>query len=155
MHQNGRMLGVIGGSGFYTFLGSDERTLHPDTPYGKPSAPITIGFIDRARSGFPAPARRKPRILGAHRAVPGQHVGPARARCAAGVRAVRGRQPETRTRSRRRGGAGPAGRPDHRPRRHLFRRRRRPRRLRRSVLPDAALPQPPGCPACSTAAPWW
>ncbi|OBF81638.1 methylthioadenosine phosphorylase [Mycobacterium sp. 852002-51163_SCH5372311] len=52
MHQNGRMLGVIGGSGFYTFLGSDERTLYPDTPYGKPSGPITIGFIDQHEVAF-------------------------------------------------------------------------------------------------------
>jgi 5'-methylthioadenosine phosphorylase len=45
MHQNGRMLGVIGGSGFYTFLGPDARTVHPDTPYGRPSAPIAIGAV--------------------------------------------------------------------------------------------------------------
>lgn len=45
MHNNGRMLGVIGGSGFYTFFGSDTRTVNSDTPYGQPSAPITIGTI--------------------------------------------------------------------------------------------------------------
>jgi 5'-methylthioadenosine phosphorylase len=45
MHHNERMLGVIGGTGFYTFLGSDIRTVHPDTPYGRPSAPIAIGAV--------------------------------------------------------------------------------------------------------------
>lgn len=45
MHNNGRMLGVIGGSGFYTFLGSQVRTVNPQTPYGEPSAPISIGVV--------------------------------------------------------------------------------------------------------------
>src|ERR1700712_669829 len=45
MHKNGRMLGVIGGSGFYTFLEPDTRTVDPDTPWGKPSDPITIGTV--------------------------------------------------------------------------------------------------------------
>lgn len=45
MNNNGRMLGVIGGSGFYTFLGSDTRTAMPDTPFGPPSDPITIGTV--------------------------------------------------------------------------------------------------------------
>lgn len=43
MHHNGRMLGVIGGSGFYTFFDSGTRTIEVDTPYGPPSAPVTIG----------------------------------------------------------------------------------------------------------------
>ncbi|MBI2694112.1 S-methyl-5'-thioadenosine phosphorylase [Mycobacterium nebraskense] len=45
MHHNGRMLGVIGGSGFYTFFESDTRALDVDTPYGPPSAPVTIGVV--------------------------------------------------------------------------------------------------------------
>lgn len=45
MHHNGRMLGVIGGSGFYTFFGSDVHHVTPDTPYGPPSAPLTVGTI--------------------------------------------------------------------------------------------------------------
>jgi 5'-methylthioadenosine phosphorylase len=45
MHHNGRMLGVIGGSGFYTFFGSDARDTVVDTPYGPPSAPVTIGAM--------------------------------------------------------------------------------------------------------------
>ncbi len=45
MHHNGRMLGVIGGSGFYTFLESDTRTVTVDTPFGRPSAPVTIGTV--------------------------------------------------------------------------------------------------------------
>ncbi|MBY0286585.1 MAG: S-methyl-5'-thioadenosine phosphorylase [Mycobacteriaceae bacterium] len=39
------MLGVIGGSGFYTFFGSDARAISLDTPYGEPSAPITVGTV--------------------------------------------------------------------------------------------------------------
>lgn len=45
MHHNGRMLGVIGGSGFYTFFGSGSRDVAVDTPYGPPSAPVTIGTV--------------------------------------------------------------------------------------------------------------
>ena len=50
----------------------------------------------RARGRVPAPARRHPPILGAHRALPGQHVGAAQAGGAAGLRPVRRRQPEPR-----------------------------------------------------------
>jgi len=45
MAHNGRMIGVIGGSGFYTFFGSDARSVNLDTPYGEPSAPITVGRV--------------------------------------------------------------------------------------------------------------
>lgn len=39
------MIGVIGGTGLYRFLpaGSEQRTV--DTPYGRPSAPITVGEV--------------------------------------------------------------------------------------------------------------
>lgn len=39
------MLGVIGGSGFYSFFGPEARTVTVDTPYGAPSAPITVGVV--------------------------------------------------------------------------------------------------------------
>jgi len=39
------VLGVIGGSGFYSFFGPDARTVNLDTPYGAPSAAITIGTV--------------------------------------------------------------------------------------------------------------
>lgn len=39
------MLGVIGGSGFYTFFGDDAQSVSVDTPYGAPSAPITVGTV--------------------------------------------------------------------------------------------------------------
>jgi 5'-methylthioadenosine phosphorylase len=43
------MLGVIGGSGFYTFFeslfGSKVRDINVDTPYGEPSAPVTVGAV--------------------------------------------------------------------------------------------------------------
>ena len=45
MNHNGRMLAVIGGSGFYTFFGDDARSVSVDTPYGMPSAPITVGLV--------------------------------------------------------------------------------------------------------------
>ena len=92
----------------------------------------------RARGGVPAAARRQPRVLAAHRAVPRQHVGAAGAGRAAHLRAVRGRQPHARARARCDGGARSAGGPHQRPRRHLLRLRRHPRRVRRPVLPDAA-----------------
>ncbi len=52
MHHNGRMLGVIGGSGFYSFFGSDARDITVDTPYGPPSAPITIGTVGEHEVAF-------------------------------------------------------------------------------------------------------
>ncbi|MGB8408039.1 MAG: S-methyl-5'-thioadenosine phosphorylase [Mycobacterium sp.] len=39
------MLGVIGGSGFYTFFGDDARSVSVETPYGAPSAAITVGTV--------------------------------------------------------------------------------------------------------------
>lgn len=39
------MLGVIGGSGFYSFFGPEARTVSVDTPYGSPSAPVTVGAV--------------------------------------------------------------------------------------------------------------
>jgi len=39
------MIGVIGGSGFYTFFGSDAASAEVATPYGDPSAPITVGRV--------------------------------------------------------------------------------------------------------------
>ena len=52
MHHNGRMLGVIGGSGFYTFFDSDVRDITMDTPYGLPAAPITVGTIGEHEVAF-------------------------------------------------------------------------------------------------------
>ena len=39
------MLGVIGGSGFYSFFGPDARSVRLDTPFGAPSAAITVGTV--------------------------------------------------------------------------------------------------------------
>jgi 5'-methylthioadenosine phosphorylase len=52
VHDNGRMLGVIGGSGFYTFFGPDARSVRLDTPYGTPSAPITVGTVGEHEVAF-------------------------------------------------------------------------------------------------------
>ena len=46
------MLGVIGGSGFYSFFGSDARAISLDTPYGEPSAPITVGTVGEHEVAF-------------------------------------------------------------------------------------------------------
>lgn len=46
------MLGVIGGSGFYTFFGSDARTISLDTPFGEPSAPVTVGSVGEHEVAF-------------------------------------------------------------------------------------------------------
>jgi 5'-methylthioadenosine phosphorylase len=46
------MLGVIGGSGFYSFFGSDARSISLDTPYGAPSAPITVGAVGEHEVAF-------------------------------------------------------------------------------------------------------
>ena len=44
-------VGVFGGSGFYSFL-EDVEQVEVETPYGKPSAPFTIGEIGDRRVAF-------------------------------------------------------------------------------------------------------
>jgi len=44
-------IGVFGGSGFYSFL-EDTETVEIETPYGAPSAPVTIGEIGGRRVAF-------------------------------------------------------------------------------------------------------
>ena len=44
-------IGVFGGSGFYAFL-SDVEEVEIETPYGKPSAPLTIGDVGGKRVAF-------------------------------------------------------------------------------------------------------
>lgn len=39
------MIGIFGGSGLYELLGSDAKREHVDTPYGAPSAPLTVGSM--------------------------------------------------------------------------------------------------------------
>jgi 5'-methylthioadenosine phosphorylase len=46
------MLGVIGGSGFYTFFDSNARRVNLDTPYGEPSAPIKVGAVGQHEVAF-------------------------------------------------------------------------------------------------------
>lgn len=46
------MLGVVGGSGFYSFFGSDARSVSLDTPYGSPSAAITVGTVGEHEVAF-------------------------------------------------------------------------------------------------------
>jgi 5'-methylthioadenosine phosphorylase len=45
------VIGVFGGSGFYSFL-EDVEEVEVDTPYGRPSAPFTIGEVDGQRVAF-------------------------------------------------------------------------------------------------------
>jgi 5'-methylthioadenosine phosphorylase len=42
---------VFGGSGFYSFL-DDPTELSVDTPYGEPSAPVTVGSVEGTRVAF-------------------------------------------------------------------------------------------------------
>ncbi len=44
-------VGVFGGSGFYSFL-DDTEEIDVDTPYGNPSAPVTIGEVGGKRVAF-------------------------------------------------------------------------------------------------------
>ena len=44
-------VGVFGGSGFYSFL-EDVESVEVETPYGKPSAPFTIGEVGGTRVAF-------------------------------------------------------------------------------------------------------
>lgn len=44
-------IGVIGGSGFYEFL-QDTETVEVETPFGVPSAPLTLGDIGDRRVAF-------------------------------------------------------------------------------------------------------
>jgi 5'-methylthioadenosine phosphorylase len=44
-------VGVFGGSGFYSFL-EDVEEIEVETPYGKPSAPLTVGEVGGKRVAF-------------------------------------------------------------------------------------------------------
>ena len=44
-------VGIFGGSGFYSFL-DDVREVQVDTPYGEPSAPISVGTIEGRAVAF-------------------------------------------------------------------------------------------------------
>ena len=44
-------VGIFGGSGFYSFL-DDVEEVKVDTPYGEPSAPISLGTIEGRRVAF-------------------------------------------------------------------------------------------------------
>ena len=45
------MIGIFGGSGFYSFL-EDVEEIEIDTPYGKPSAPLAVGEVAGTRVAF-------------------------------------------------------------------------------------------------------
>jgi 5'-methylthioadenosine phosphorylase len=44
-------VGIFGGSGFYSFL-DDVREVQVDTPYGSPSAPLSVGTIEGRSVAF-------------------------------------------------------------------------------------------------------
>ena len=46
------MLGGIGGSGFSTFFDSGARTINLDTPFGEPSASVTVGAVGQHEVAF-------------------------------------------------------------------------------------------------------
>ncbi len=47
----GAEIGIFGGSGFYSFL-ADVETHDVDTPYGRPSGPVSVGTIGDRRVAF-------------------------------------------------------------------------------------------------------
>jgi 5'-methylthioadenosine phosphorylase len=51
MHLPKAEIGVFGGTGFHSLLGSTEQ-VRIDTPYGPPSAPVTIGVVGGRRVAF-------------------------------------------------------------------------------------------------------
>jgi 5'-methylthioadenosine phosphorylase len=60
-------LAVIGGSGFYEFAGLDDVEDHfVDTPYGRPSSAIRVGWLGQTRMAFLA------RHAVGHRLLPGE-----------------------------------------------------------------------------------
>lgn len=50
-HRDTADIGVIGGSGFYSFL-RDAHEVPVDTPFGAPSAPVSIGEVGGRRVAF-------------------------------------------------------------------------------------------------------
>jgi 5'-methylthioadenosine phosphorylase len=64
------LVGVVGGSGFYSLV-DDAEEHRVDTPYGPPSAPITVGLLSGRRVAF------LPRHGADHRFAP--HIVPYRA----------------------------------------------------------------------------
>jgi len=45
-------VGVFGGSGFYSFLGDSGKEIVMRTPYGRPSAKVTLSVVGRRRIAF-------------------------------------------------------------------------------------------------------
>jgi 5'-methylthioadenosine phosphorylase len=45
------MIGIVGGSGFYSFL-EDAEHVDVETPFGPPSAPVALGAVEGARVAF-------------------------------------------------------------------------------------------------------
>ncbi|MBE7162616.1 MAG: hypothetical protein INR72_15365, partial [Williamsia herbipolensis] len=45
-------IGVIGGTGFYSFFDDEARDVVVDTPFGAPSAPISVGTVNGVRVAF-------------------------------------------------------------------------------------------------------
>ena len=69
-------VGVFGGSGFYEFL-DDVTEVELDTPYGAPSAPVTIGTVGRPSGRLPPP----PRAPATSSSPPPSPTGPTCGRC--------------------------------------------------------------------------
>jgi 5'-methylthioadenosine phosphorylase len=98
-----RMIGIIGGSGLYELF-EPERSVEPETPYGRTSAPIALGsvggvpaaFLPRHGTAHELPPHRVPyranlwalRSLGVTRIVAPYAVGSLRADLAPGTFAL-------------------------------------------------------------------
>ena len=90
------VIGVIGGSGFYTFFGPDARSVVVETPLRRTQRADHHRPGGRARGSLPAPARTQPRVLPCIPCPTGPTCGRCAYWCATGVRTVRGRQPDRR-----------------------------------------------------------
>ena len=83
---------VIGGSGFYSFL-QDPEQVEVATPYGDPSAPVSVGEVGGPSGRVPARGTgRHHEYPPAPDQLPGQPVGAAVAGRPPGAGAVRGRR---------------------------------------------------------------
>ena len=94
-------IGVIGGSGFYSFL-DDVEEVEVSTPYGPPSDPVAIGTLPEGHRGagrrvafLPRHGHRPP-LSAPQDPLPRQPLGAALARRAPGGRAERRRVPDAR-----------------------------------------------------------
>ena len=103
-------IGIIGGTGFYQFL-SNATTVLPSTPFGSPSAPLTVGEVAGRTGGVRPATRAASPVPTAPGQLPGEPVGAAQRRRPAGAGAGCGRLAASRPGPGHVRGARPGDRP--------------------------------------------